>query len=95
MKVGVAFADIFTGLYASIGILSALYHRHTTGNGQYIDMALLDSQIAVLANQALNFLVGGKIPTRPRQRAPEYRALPNVSNPRWTYHHGGWHRPAI
>ncbi len=64
MKVGVAFADIFTGLYAVIGILGALYHRERTGEGQYIDMALLDSQVAVLANQALNYLVGGKAPTR-------------------------------
>jgi crotonobetainyl-CoA:carnitine CoA-transferase CaiB-like acyl-CoA transferase len=64
MKVGVAFADIFTGLYSVIGIQGALYHRERTGQGQYIDMALLDSQVAVLANQALNYLVGGKAPTR-------------------------------
>jgi crotonobetainyl-CoA:carnitine CoA-transferase CaiB-like acyl-CoA transferase len=64
MKVGVAFADIFTGLYAVIGMIGALYHRERTGEGQYIDMALLDSQVAVLANQALNYLVGGKAPTR-------------------------------
>ena len=64
MKVGVAFADIFTGLYAVIGMQGALFHRQRTGEGQYIDMALLDSQVAVLANQALNYLVGGKAPTR-------------------------------
>jgi crotonobetainyl-CoA:carnitine CoA-transferase CaiB-like acyl-CoA transferase len=64
MKVGVAFADIFTGLYAVIGIQGALFHRQRTGEGQFIDMALLDSQVAVLANQALNYLVGGKAPTR-------------------------------
>jgi crotonobetainyl-CoA:carnitine CoA-transferase CaiB-like acyl-CoA transferase len=64
MKVGVAFADIFTGLYAVIGIQGALYHRQRTGEGQYIDMALLDSQVGVLANQALNYLVGDKAPTR-------------------------------
>jgi crotonobetainyl-CoA:carnitine CoA-transferase CaiB-like acyl-CoA transferase len=64
MKTGVAFADIFTGLYATIAVLGALYHRERTGEGQYIDMALLDSQVSVLANQALNFLVGGKAPTR-------------------------------
>ncbi len=64
MKVGVAFADIFTGLYATIGMLGALYHRERGGEGQYIDMALLDSQVAVLANQALNYLVGHKAPTR-------------------------------
>lgn len=64
MKVGVAFADIFTGLYAVIGLQGALFHRQRTGQGQYIDMALLDSQVAVLANQSLNYLVGGKAPTR-------------------------------
>ena len=64
MKVGVAFADIFTGLYCTIGIQAALYHRERTGEGQYIDVALLDSQVGVLANQALNYLVGGKAPTR-------------------------------
>jgi crotonobetainyl-CoA:carnitine CoA-transferase CaiB-like acyl-CoA transferase len=64
MKVGVAFADIFTGLYSVIGIVAALHHRDRTGEGQHIDLALLDSQVAVLANQALNYLVGGKAPTR-------------------------------
>ena len=64
MKVGVAFADIFTGLHAVIGIQGALFHRERTGQGQYLDLALLDSQVAVLANQALNYLVGGKTPTR-------------------------------
>jgi crotonobetainyl-CoA:carnitine CoA-transferase CaiB-like acyl-CoA transferase len=64
MKVGVAFADIFTGLYAVIGIQGALFHRQRTGEGQFIDMALLDTQVSVLANQALNYLVGGKAPTR-------------------------------
>ncbi len=64
MKVGIAFADIFTGLYAAIGMLGALYHRDRTGEGQQVDMALLDSQVAVLANQGLNYLVGGTVPTR-------------------------------
>jgi crotonobetainyl-CoA:carnitine CoA-transferase CaiB-like acyl-CoA transferase len=64
MKVGVAFADIFTGLYCTIAIEAALFHRERTGQGQYIDVALLDSQVGVLANQALNYLVGGKPPGR-------------------------------
>ena len=64
MKMGVAFSDIFAGLHAVIGITSALYHREKTGNGQHIDISLLDSQVAVLANQALNYLVGGKVPQR-------------------------------
>ncbi|WP_395689594.1 CaiB/BaiF CoA transferase family protein [Aestuariivirga sp.] len=64
MKVGVAFADIFTGLYCTIAIEAALFHRERTGQGQHIDVALLDSQVGVLANQALNYLVGGNVPTR-------------------------------
>ena len=64
MKSGMAFADVFTGLYSVIGILGALRHRDATGQGQHIDMALLDTQVAVLGNQALNYLVGGNVPTR-------------------------------
>ena len=64
MKVGVAVADIFTGLYAAIAILGALAHRDRTGAGQYIDLALLDTQVAVLANQAMNYLVTGIAPQR-------------------------------
>ncbi|MGH7914319.1 MAG: CaiB/BaiF CoA transferase family protein [Candidatus Binataceae bacterium] len=64
MKVGVAVADIFTGLYASIAILGALAHRDRTGAGQHIDLALLDTQVAVLANQAMNYLVTGVAPQR-------------------------------
>ncbi len=64
MKVGVAVADIFTGLYATIAILGALAHRDRTGAGQYIDLALLDTQVAVLANQAMNYLVTGVAPQR-------------------------------
>ena len=64
MKVGVAFADIFTGLYACNAILAALRERDRTGQGAYIDMALLDVQVGVLANQALNYLTSGRVPTR-------------------------------
>ena len=64
MKMGVAFSDIFAGLHAVIGIQAALLHREKTGEGQHIDISLLDSQVAVLANQALNYLVGGKAPKR-------------------------------
>jgi crotonobetainyl-CoA:carnitine CoA-transferase CaiB-like acyl-CoA transferase len=63
-KVGVALTDILTGLYSTVGILAALSHRHATGEGQYLDMALLDVQVACLANQASNYLVGGKPPVR-------------------------------
>ena len=64
MKIGVAFADVFTGLYATIGILGALRERDTTGKGQRVDMSLLDVQVGVLANQALNYLVSGTAPKR-------------------------------
>jgi len=63
-KPGVAYADIFTGLYGVIAVQSALLQRERTGEGQFIDMALLDSQVAVLANQALNYLVSGNVPGR-------------------------------
>jgi crotonobetainyl-CoA:carnitine CoA-transferase CaiB-like acyl-CoA transferase len=63
-KTGVAFADIFTGLYAATAILAALRGRETTGTGCHIDMALLDTQVAVLANQAMNYLVSGEVPHR-------------------------------
>lgn len=63
-KVGVALTDILTGLYATVGVLAALAHRERTGQGQYIDLALLDVQVACLANQALNYLVAGVPPKR-------------------------------
>src|SRR5574337_770770 len=63
-KVGVAVADLFTGVYACTAILAALAERHRTGNGRWIDAALLDTQVAMLANQASNYLVGGKTPKR-------------------------------
>ncbi|MDB5860841.1 MAG: L-carnitine dehydratase/bile acid-inducible protein [Ramlibacter sp.] len=64
MKVGVALVDLLTGLYASNAILAALQHRNRTGEGQYIDVALLDVQVAALANQAANYLVGERVPSR-------------------------------
>ncbi|KQV54694.1 CaiB/BaiF CoA-transferase family protein [Caulobacter sp. Root342] len=63
-KVGVPVSDLFTGLYAAISILAALNHRHRTGQGQHIDCALFDSQLAVLVNQASNYLNGGVEPRR-------------------------------
>ena len=63
-KVGVAFADIMTGLYAVIAIQAALHMRERTGRGQHIDMALLDTMTGVLANQAMNYLASGISPTR-------------------------------
>jgi crotonobetainyl-CoA:carnitine CoA-transferase CaiB-like acyl-CoA transferase len=63
-RAGVAVADLFTGLYASTAILAALRGREATGMGCHIDMALLDVQVAMLANQAMNYLVGGDVPHR-------------------------------
>lgn len=64
MKVGVALTDILTGLYATNAVLAALAWREQSGEGQYIDMALLDVQVACLANQAMNYLATGKNPRR-------------------------------
>lgn len=63
-KLGIAFSDIATGLYSTIAIQAALLNRNITGLGQYIDMALLDVQIATLANQGMNYLASGKVPGR-------------------------------
>jgi crotonobetainyl-CoA:carnitine CoA-transferase CaiB-like acyl-CoA transferase len=64
MKAGVAIADIFTGIYAVTAIQAALIHVMKTGQGQFVDMALLDVMSAVLANQNMNYLISGKAPTR-------------------------------
>ena len=61
-KVGVAVADLFTGVYAAGAILAAIHRRQATGEGAWIDMALLDVQTSVLANQAMNYLVSGRVP---------------------------------
>ena len=63
-KVGVAVADLFTGMYATVAILAALRHAERTGEGQQVDMALLDTQVAMLANLGSNYLVSGKVPGR-------------------------------
>ncbi len=64
MKTGVAITDVMTGLYATVGVLAALQERARTGVGRHVDVALLDVQVAALANQALNALVSGKSPER-------------------------------
>ena len=64
LRVGVALTDLFTGVYASSAILAALHARHSTGEGQHIDMALLDVGMAILANQAAGFLATGVAPMR-------------------------------
>ena len=63
-RAGVALADILSGMYATSAILAALYRRERTGQGEYIDLALLDTQVATLANQGMNYLIGGTAPRR-------------------------------
>jgi formyl-CoA transferase len=64
MRAGVAVADLFTGMYACVSILAALYRRDRTGEGAHLDHALFDTQLAMLANQAENALISGKDPPR-------------------------------
>ncbi|MFV3415024.1 CaiB/BaiF CoA transferase family protein [Pseudomonas nitroreducens] len=64
LKVGLPVSDLFCGLYATISILAALNHRHASGEGQHIDCALLDCQLSLMANQAMNHLVSGQVPQR-------------------------------
>ena len=78
-KVGVAVADLMTGMYAVAGILAALRHADATGEGQQIDLALLDTQVGWLANQAMNHLVGGVVPGRQGTAHPNivpYQVMP-------------------
>ncbi|MGC1464421.1 MAG: CaiB/BaiF CoA-transferase family protein [Pseudolabrys sp.] len=63
-RIGIPVADIFTGVYSVVGILAALNERERTGKGTHVDTALVDSTVGVLSNQALNFLVSGKVPKR-------------------------------
>ena len=81
MKIGVAFADVFTGLYAAIAIEAALIERSRSGLGQHIDMSLLDVMVGVLANQALNYLVLGVSPRRMGNSHPNvvpYQVFPTA-----------------
>jgi crotonobetainyl-CoA:carnitine CoA-transferase CaiB-like acyl-CoA transferase len=81
MKVGVAITDIFTGMYATSAIQAALIHKERTGEGQHIDMALLDVQVATLANQAMNYLASGVAPKRLGNSHPNivpYQAFPTA-----------------
>jgi crotonobetainyl-CoA:carnitine CoA-transferase CaiB-like acyl-CoA transferase len=69
-KVGVPIVDIMTGMYAAVAVLAALERRHTSGRGDFIDMALLDVQVSFLANQAMNYLLTGEVPVRNGNRHP-------------------------
>jgi crotonobetainyl-CoA:carnitine CoA-transferase CaiB-like acyl-CoA transferase len=79
LKVGVGIADIMCGMYATTAILAALHHRDKTGEGQYIDLSLLDTQVAWLANVGLNYLTSGAVPQRVGNEHPNivpYNVIP-------------------
>ena len=79
MKVGVGIADVMCGMYATVAILAALRHRDATGQGQYVDLALLDSQVAWLVNVGLNYLTSRQVPQRVGNEHPNivpYNVLP-------------------
>jgi crotonobetainyl-CoA:carnitine CoA-transferase CaiB-like acyl-CoA transferase len=79
MKVGVGIADVVCGLYAATAILAALHSRDETGRGQHIDLALLDTQVAWLVNEGLNYLTSGQVPARLGNEHPNivpYKTLP-------------------
>ena len=78
-KVGVPIVDLMTGMYAAVSVLAALNRRHVTGQGDAIDISMLDVQVASLANQAMNYLVSGKVPQR------NGNAHPNIQ-PQDVYH---------
>jgi crotonobetainyl-CoA:carnitine CoA-transferase CaiB-like acyl-CoA transferase len=83
-KVGVAVVDLMAGLYAAIAILGALVQRHGSGRGAYIDLALLDVQVASLANVALNYLVSGDVPQRwgnAHANIAPYQVVPTADHP--------------
>jgi crotonobetainyl-CoA:carnitine CoA-transferase CaiB-like acyl-CoA transferase len=86
-KVGVAVADLFTGMYATVAILAALRHRDATGQGQVIDMALLDTQVAMLANLGANYLVTG---SRPARRAMRTRTSCPTRCSKWPTATSSW-----
>jgi crotonobetainyl-CoA:carnitine CoA-transferase CaiB-like acyl-CoA transferase len=80
MKVGLGIADVMCGMYATVAILGALHHRGKTGEGQYIDLALLDTQVAWLINVGLNYLISGEVPQRIGNEHPNivpYNVLPS------------------
>ena len=83
-KAGIAVADLFTGMYSTVAILAALNRRDRTGSGAHIDMALLDTQVAVMANQAMNWMTSGKVPRRfgnGHANLAPYQAFPTLDGP--------------
>jgi crotonobetainyl-CoA:carnitine CoA-transferase CaiB-like acyl-CoA transferase len=79
VKVGIGIADVMCGMYAVSAILAALHHRTKTGEGQYIDLALLDTQVAWLVNEGVNYLTSGQVPKRQGSEHPNivpYKVMP-------------------
>jgi crotonobetainyl-CoA:carnitine CoA-transferase CaiB-like acyl-CoA transferase len=79
VKVGIGIADVMCGMYAVSAILAALHHRTRTGEGQYIDLALLDTQVAWLVNEGVNYLTSGQVPKRQGSEHPNivpYKVMP-------------------
>ncbi|PEQ10879.1 carnitine dehydratase [Novosphingobium sp. PC22D] len=83
-KAGIAVADLFTGMYSTVAILASLNRRDRTGSGAHIDMALLDTQVAVMANQAMNWMTSGNVPRRfgnGHANLAPYQAFPTLDGP--------------
>lgn len=81
MKVGVSIADLMSGMYAAVGILAAVRHQEKTGEGQHIDISMLDAHVAWLANQGMNYLATGKNPERLGNQHPNivpYQVMPSA-----------------
>ena len=95
MKVGVAVADVVCGLYATVAVLAALRHRDRTGEGQHIDLGLLDTQVAWLVNQGLNYLTSGTPPERLGNAHPNIVPYQVFAGERRSFHPGGRQRRAV
>jgi len=81
MKVGVSIADLMSGMYAAVGILAAVRHQESTGQGQHVDISMLDSHVAWLANQGMNYLATGENPERLGNQHPNivpYQVMPSA-----------------
>ena len=94
-KVGVAVVDLFTGVYAATAILAALRRRDHSGVGAVIDLALMDCAVAMLANQAMNYLVSGALADPARQRPSQHRPLSGLRRRRRPCHRRGRQRSPV
>ncbi len=95
MKVGIGIADVMCGMYATVGILAALRHKERTGEGQHVELALVDTQIAWLINEGVSYLTTGELPVTARQRPPDHRALSGLRHVRWPCHRRGRQRRPV